>query len=72
MPMILFAHMRSATGEDELHESPASHMVEFAQLRRAFERHVTWAAEFAQAGDPGSAREAQLAADAICDELADD
>jgi hypothetical protein len=70
--MILFAHMRPAIGEDELHESPASHVVEFAHLRRAFERHVTWAADFARAGDPESAREAQLAADAICDELSDD
>jgi hypothetical protein len=43
-----------------------------AQLRRAYERQLTWAADFAAAGDLQSALDARLAADAICDELSAD
>jgi hypothetical protein len=46
--------------------------VAYAQLHRAFERQAMWAADFARVGDLESARDAQRAADAICDELSED
>ncbi|MEA2246254.1 MAG: hypothetical protein QOH46_783 [Solirubrobacteraceae bacterium] len=70
--MTMFAHIGPAIGENECHVPAASRHVSFPHLRKAFERQVTWAAEFAKAGDLESGREAQLAADAICDELSDD
>lgn len=38
-------------------------------LRRAFERQLIWANDFARAGDIESALDARRAADAVCDEL---
>jgi hypothetical protein len=51
-------------------EPPAE--LDCAQLRRAYERQVLWAADFAAAGDLQSALDARLAADAICDEMSSD
>jgi hypothetical protein len=44
----------------------------YTQLRRAFERQLIWANDFARAGDIESALDARLAADAVCDELSAD
>jgi hypothetical protein len=41
-------------------------------LRRAFERQVVWAREFAHAGDAEAARRGRRPADAIRDELSGD
>ena len=41
----------------------------YTQLRRAFERQLIWANDFARVGDIGSALDARRAADAVCDEL---
>jgi hypothetical protein len=51
---------------------PSRATAAYAHLRRAFERQVVWAGEFAHAGDPEAARHARRAADAICDELSAD
>lgn len=51
-------------------ETPAE--LDWPQLRRAYERQVLWAADFAAAGDLQSALDARLAADAICDEMSSD
>lgn len=51
---------------------PATPAGAYVHLRRAFVRHAAWAADYARAGDVESAREAQMTADAICDELSDD
>ena len=48
---------------------PSSAPGAYAQLRRAFERQVVWATEFASAGDLDSALDARRAAYAVCDEL---
>jgi len=44
----------------------------YTQLRRAFERQLVWANDFARAGDIESALDARRAADAVCDELSAD
>jgi hypothetical protein len=51
---------------------PSRATAAYAHLRRAFERQVVWAREFAHAGDLEAARRARSAADAICDELSGD
>jgi hypothetical protein len=51
---------------------PSCATAAYSHLRRAFERQVVWAREFAHAGDPDAARRARRAADAICDELSGD
>ena len=57
-----------ASGAD-LHIAPPA---AYTQLRRAFERQLIWANDFARAGDIESALDARRAADAICDELSAD
>jgi len=44
----------------------------YTQLRRAFERQLVWANDFARVGDIESALDARRAADAVCDELSAD
>ena len=44
----------------------------YTRLRRAFERQLIWANDFARAGDIESALDARRAADAVCDELSAD
>jgi len=44
----------------------------YTQLRRAFERQLIWANDFARVGDIESALDARRAADAVCDELSAD
>jgi hypothetical protein len=55
----------------QAHE-PLAEPALYVQLSRAFERQLVWATDFARAGDLSSARDARLAADAICDELSAD
>ena len=57
-----------ASGAD-LHIAPPA---AYTQLRRAFERQLIWANDFARVGDIGSALDARRAADAVCDELSAD
>ena len=59
----------SASSRADLHTArPAA----YTQLRRAFERQLIWANDFARAGDIESALDARRAADAVCDELSAD
>jgi hypothetical protein len=53
-------------------DEPPPAPADCAQLRRAYERQLLWAADFAAAGDLQSALDARLAADAICDEMSAD
>jgi hypothetical protein len=53
-------------------DEPPADLADCAQLHRAYERQLLWAADFAAAGDLQSALDARLAADAICDEMSAD
>jgi hypothetical protein len=61
--------MSQPTPRPEATALPTARPAEYAQLRRAFERQLTWANDFAGVGDLESALDARRAADAVRDEL---
>jgi len=61
--------VRPEASRADLHTAPPA---AYTELRRAFERQLIWANDFARAGDIESALDARRAADAVCDELSAD